>query len=232
MEVLAPTATNTVVERKVHLRRIDVLRALAILGVLFLHWYGATFGVDHFQWKGWVRDLRTAPNLAFLILYPLSYGWMGVSLFFVISGFCIHASTLQDGKLRTSRFFWRRFWRICPTYFAWLAFFAWREGLSFATADGRNQILSHLFLIHNFRTDWIFAISGAFWSLAVEAQLYLLYPLLWYLRGRWTMRGALFATLLLSLLTRVVAALFFTDWSKDFSVQFGHFPPCCGSIGR
>ncbi|MDQ3415113.1 MAG: hypothetical protein M3480_09140, partial [Verrucomicrobiota bacterium] len=40
----------------------------------------------------------------------------------------------------------------------------------------------------------------------------------------WTMRGALLATLVLSLLTRLVAAVFFTDWSKDFSGTVWTFP--------
>jgi peptidoglycan/LPS O-acetylase OafA/YrhL len=48
-------AQVTAVERKIHLRRIDVLRGLAILGVLLLHWW-RTFGVDHLRWKGLVRD--------------------------------------------------------------------------------------------------------------------------------------------------------------------------------
>ena len=69
-----------------------------------------------------------------------------------------------------------------------------------------------------------FAISGAFWSLAVEVQLYLLYPILWQMRRRWSMRGALFFTLALSLLTRLVAALFFTDWSKEFAGNVWTFP--------
>lgn len=224
MGVAPGPAASQAAERKLHLRRIDVLRGLAILAVLFLHWFGATFGVDHLQWKGLVRDFTTAPSPWFWIFYPMSYGWMGVSLFFLISGFCIHASALQAGELRAGRFFWRRFWRICPPYFAWLAFFAWRDGLNFSTAEGRGQILSHVFLVYNFNPDWIFAISGAFWSLAVEAQLYLLYPLLWLMRRYWTMRGALLATLALSLLSRLVAAVFFTDWSKDFSGTVWTFP--------
>ncbi len=217
-------ASAQAVDRKLHLRRIDVLRGLAILAVVLFHWFGATFGVDHLQWKGLVRDFASAPSPWFWVFYPLSYGWMGVSLFFLISGFCIHASALQAGELRAGRFFWRRFWRICPPYFVWLAFFAWRSGLGISTAEDRAQILSHVFLFYNFGPDWIFAISGAFWSLAVEAQLYLLYPILWWMRGRWTMRGALFATLALSLLTRLIAAVFLTDWSKEFSGTVWTFP--------
>lgn len=219
-----PATARAKVDRKLHLSRIDVLRGVAILAVLLLHWYGATFGVDHLRWNGMVRDFASAPSPWFWIFYPLSYGWMGVSLFFLISGFCIHASALQAGELRVGRFFWRRFWRICPPYLAWLAFFAWRDGLNFSTGDGRAQILSHVFLFYNFSPAWIFAINGAFWSLAVEVQLYLLYPVLWVMRRHWSMRRALLATLALSLVTRLVAAVFFTDWSKDFSGAVWTFP--------
>ncbi|MGI8430863.1 MAG: hypothetical protein ACR2MW_01035 [Chthoniobacterales bacterium] len=72
--------------------------------MLLLHWYGASFGTDHLEWKGLVRDFSSAPGRAFWFFYPLSYGWMGVSLFFIISGFCIHASALQAGELRARRF--------------------------------------------------------------------------------------------------------------------------------
>ncbi len=220
----SPVEAQATVDRKLHLRHIDVLRGVAILAVLLLHWYGATFGVDHLQWKGMVRDLHSAPSLGFWIFFPLSYGWMGVSLFFVISGFCIHASALQAGEVRIGKFFWRRFWRIYPTYFAWLAFFMWRDGLSFSTAEGRAQILSHIFLVHNFSSVWIFAINAAFWSLAVEVQLYLIYPVLWQIRRRWTMRGALLFTLALGLLTRLVAALFFTEKSPGIAGTIWAFP--------
>jgi len=208
----------------IRLRRIDVLRGVAILSVFLLHWYGAAFGTDHLRWNGLVRDFASAPNTAFWCFYPLSYGWMGVSLFFVISGFCIHVSTLQTGNLHAGKFLWRRFWRICPPYFAWLAFFFWRDGLSLATGEGRTQLLSHLLLIYNFNSTTIFAISAAFWSLAVEAQLYLLYPLLWRIRSRWTMSGALYVTLGLSLLSRLVAALFLTDWREDLAGNVWTFP--------
>jgi peptidoglycan/LPS O-acetylase OafA/YrhL len=224
MTAAVSDATVPAIDRKLHLRRIDVLRGIAILAVLLLHWYGAAFGVDHLQWKGMVRDFASAPGPWFWVFYPLSYGWMGVSLFFVISGFCIHASTLQAGELKAGKFFWRRFWRICPPYFAWLAFFAWRSGLGFSTAEDRAQILSHVFLFYNFGPAWIFAISGAFWSLAVEAQLYLLYPLLWTMRRQWSTRGALVGTLAISLATRVIAAIFFTDWNKEFSGTVWTFP--------
>ena len=64
-------------------------------------------------------------------------------------------------------------------------------GSSLSSEEGRSQLWSHLLLIHNFNPAWIFALNGVFWSIAVEVQLYLLYPLLWKLRARWGIAGAL-----------------------------------------
>ncbi len=198
-----------------HLQRIDVLRAVAILCVFLLHWYGQAFGTDHLQWRGLMVDPASAPSVAFYLFLPFGFGWIGVPLFFVISGFCIHASALKHGELRLGNFFWRRFWRIYPPYVAALIFAIVLSRTDIGSPAGRAQLWSHLLLIHNWRPEWIFALNGVFWSLAVEAQLYLLYPLLWKMRARWGIGGALKLTLLTSLAARAIAALFFTDWTKD-----------------
>jgi peptidoglycan/LPS O-acetylase OafA/YrhL len=204
-------------KKKLHLVRIDVLRAIAILCVFLLHWFGQAYGTDHLEWNGLVRDPRSAPSASFFFFFPLSFGWMGVPLFFVISGFCIHASALKHNELQVGRFFWRRFWRIYPPYFAALALAVCWSGVDLGSPAGRAQLWSHLLLVHNASSAWIFALNGVFWSLAVEAQLYCLYPLLWRLRERWGIGGALKLTFILSVGVRCVCALFFTDWNKELS---------------
>lgn len=194
-----------------------MLRAVAILLVFLLHWFGQAYGTDHLEWKGLLRNASSAPSASFVAFFPLSFGWMGVPLFFVISGFCIHASALKNNELRIGRFFWRRFWRIYPPYLAALVFAIFMSRTDLTTADGRSQLWSHLLLVHNFRSEWIFALNGVFWSLAAEAQLYLLYPLLWQLRLRWGIAGALNATLLLSVIGRILGAVFLTDWNQELS---------------
>lgn len=217
----APVAGSS---EKLHLRRIDVLRGVAILLVFLLHWYGFSFGVDHLRWKGLVLDPASGPTLPFYLFYPLSFGWLGVPLFFVISGFCIHASTLNAGQLRVATFFGRRFWRIYPPYLVALFLAVGLAGSSFLRGTDRAQLWSHLLLIHDFNPAWIFALNGVFWSIAVEVQLYVLYPLLWKLRARWGIAGALKFTLLLSVMSRIVAAVFFTEWDKELSGTVWTFP--------
>lgn len=210
-------ADPRVAEGHLHLLRIDVLRGVAILCVFLLHWFGQAHGTDHLQWNGLARDPATAPSWSFWVFYPLSFGWMGVPLFFVISGFCIHASALKHGELRVGQFFWRRFWRIYPPYVAALLFSIVLSRVDLSSAEGRGQLWSHLLLIHNWNAGWIFALNGVFWSLAVEAQLYVLYPLLWNLRERFGIGGALAFTGALSVGTRLFCALFLTDWKAELS---------------
>lgn len=201
-----------------------MLRGVAIVMVVLLHWYGYAVGVDHFPWKGLVLDFSAGPSVPFYLFLPLSFGWFGVPLFFVISGFCIHASTLQAGKFNIGTFASRRFWRIYPPYAFAVLLAILIYGIGFSTEANRAQLWSHLLLIHNFSPEWIFGLNPVFWSIAVEVQLYLLYPLLWLMRERWGIAGALRFTLILSIASRIVAALFFTDWSKDLSGMVWTFP--------
>jgi peptidoglycan/LPS O-acetylase OafA/YrhL len=184
-----------------HLDRIDVLRAVAVLLVFFCHALPYVTGKNSY-------DLL---------------GWLGVALFFVISGFCIHNSYLEEHRRAaqlklsdfTLKFAWRRFWRIYPPYIAALLIFwfleSGRESLS------SHHFWSHLFLVHNIDGRSFFSINPAFWSLAIEWQFYVIYPaLLWVARRRgiifvlWSVAG-------LSFVLRVVAAF----W-KGFTVPFEH----------
>ncbi len=113
-----------------------MLRAVAILSVFLLHWFGQAYGTDHLNWNGLLRDPASAPSTSFIAFFPLSFGWMGVPLFFVISGFCIHASALKNNELRVGRFFWRRFWRIYPPYLAALIFAIFISQTDITTTDG------------------------------------------------------------------------------------------------
>jgi hypothetical protein len=78
-----------------HLERIDVLRACAILMVVCFHYLPTITGQQHSVWNGMWRDVHSMESPWMWFLYPVSLGWSGVSLFFVISGFCIHYSFLK-----------------------------------------------------------------------------------------------------------------------------------------
>jgi peptidoglycan/LPS O-acetylase OafA/YrhL len=160
-----------------HLDVLDHLRGIAILMVFLFHAFGATFGSDHLAWSGFFRDFRVSH--VFLGLLPLTLGWIGVPIFFVVSGFCIHLSYSKSASRNLKLFFVRRFFRICPPYFVALAFFAFIFPFSLVQHDPLKgpQIFSHFLLLHNVSGQFVFGINPSFWSIAVEVQLYLIYPL-------------------------------------------------------
>ena len=94
-----------------HLQRIDTLRGVAIAGVILFHFHYVEFGAD--EYKGFWIDFH-AHSLSWWLLYPLGFGWVGVCLFFVISGYVIHRSYLLDKHFAWSKYASRRFWRIYP----------------------------------------------------------------------------------------------------------------------
>jgi peptidoglycan/LPS O-acetylase OafA/YrhL len=168
-----------------HIELLDYVRAIAIISVLLFHSLGSTFAFEDLPWHGWVRGFSVPTS--FLYFLPFSFGQVGVAIFFVVSGFCIHLSFQQQGK--EWRGFWiRRFWRIYPAYIA-----ATAVAVLFLTTDSRTdfdrwpiweQLAAHLFLIQNVSQTTFMGLNGSFWSLAIEAQLYLLYPLLLVIVGR------------------------------------------------
>lgn len=75
--------------------------------------------ICHAIFTGYARPLPEESNWVYTIL---GKGWLGVPLFFVISGYCITASVcaLQSQGISTWQFFRRRFQRIYPPYWIWL----------------------------------------------------------------------------------------------------------------
>lgn len=163
--------------QKINYPHLDGLRGVAILSVILCHMLDSSFGTNSLAWNGLIRSFDVSPS--FLLLYPTTYGWAGVSLFFVISGFVIHVSRQQSESW--THFFIKRFFRIFPPYAAAVLIFSfiWPWG-SLSIDKGKTQsLISHILLIHNFSDTFFYGINPSFWSIAVEAQLYLIFPLLY-----------------------------------------------------
>lgn len=129
-----------------------------------------------------------------------SFGYVGVFLFFVISGFCIHlrwAKAQATGKPYNLSFgaFWkRRFVRLYPAYLIVLAIFLSLTALTAGidvTGKFIYDVVMHLLMLHNLDPKTAYSINGVFWTLAIEEQLYLAYFLLLFLRKRWGWTTAL-----------------------------------------
>jgi len=188
---------------------IDVWRGVAALSVVALH-------VPHYAHGGW-RE-----NPCFFLAFLADYGYFGVPFFVIISGFCIHRrAALQKFKtgthhLRWTQFWVRRIWRLYPTYLAAIAFslmceFCFRAPANPAlTATWVPDLFWHLILAHNLTSDYAMTLgNGAFWSLGMEEQLYMLYFLLFLLLKRGTTVATVMVVAFFSILWRI--ALPFLD---------------------
>jgi peptidoglycan/LPS O-acetylase OafA/YrhL len=160
-----------------HIAFLDHIRGFAILFVFVFHCMVGAFGVEQLAWNrdGWFRNFDV--HLAFLLLFPCTLGWTGVSIFFAVSGFCIHLSHMRSKEKRTSAFLIRRFFRIYPPYLLALLIFSFVPPWRLCPIDSLwnfAQFWSHLLLIHNLDQRSFLGIVPAFWSIGVEFHLYLL----------------------------------------------------------
>jgi peptidoglycan/LPS O-acetylase OafA/YrhL len=155
---------------RIYFPNINFLRALAAILVLVYHVIELT------EWKSFPVK---GPLLSFRL------GWLGVDLFFVISGFVIGLSAIklyrdsQDNYHKT--FVRRRLARIAPLYFftailflALLAPDLWKM----KTKELLAHIGAHAAFVHNWFYKTHGSINGPNWSVAAEMQFYLLALLL------------------------------------------------------
>ncbi|MDJ1483358.1 acyltransferase [Cytophagaceae bacterium YF14B1] len=196
-----------------HLIKFDVLRGIAIILVFSYHVLGSVFtsGIMINTYENGILTIKgSSAYLVFLTFFPLSYGWAGVHLFLIISGFLIHYSYLKKNtdKLNFGDFINRRFWRIYPPYLICLFVFSFATGNILSTSKGVWDFLSHLFLLHNLSNDFTQSINPSFWSLALEFQLYLLYPLFLFLRKKVGLSATCIIALFVSILLSIFQILF------------------------
>ncbi|MES2178833.1 MAG: acyltransferase [Gemmatimonadota bacterium] len=180
---------------------LDALRTLAVVLVVGAH-YATTWREAH------------GPPVAPLANPFFGYGWSGVDLFFVLSGFLIGGQLWKElrrtGDVRVGRFLLRRGFRIWPLYFLFVGI-----ALCVKVGTGSGPIGAPVWSAWpdiTFTSNY-FAERGVLevgWSLATEEQFYLLVPLLiLVLRKRVTMTRWPFV--MLALVACVVAARAITN---------------------
>ena len=167
------------------LRGIDALRGAAALGVVVYH---AVEQGKH------VLPNNNLHRPVQLVQFVSSFGYIGVFLFFVISGFCIHLQWARgkaagtEPEIRFGPFWKRRIRRLYPPYIIALLLFllltAATAGINF-THFVIYDLGMHLLMLHNLDPNTCYTINGVFWTLAIEEQLYLAYFLLLFIRVRW-----------------------------------------------
>lgn len=163
-------------DRARRLPGLDLLRAIAILWVMCFHAFVVGGLGPHWSWLS-------------------RYGWMGVDLFFVLSGFLIGAQVLKPlahaQPLSFKDFYVRRAFRILPAYWAVLLLYLLWPG--FREAPGMEPAWKFVAFVMNIGTDYGNAAFSHAWSLCVEEHFYLLFPVLaWALTrrpARWELAG-------------------------------------------
>ncbi len=193
-----------------HLPALDGLRGLAVAGVLAFH---AGLGV-------------------------MVGGYLGVSSFFTLSGFLITSLLLREssgGGVQLGRFWSRRLRRLLPASLLTLAGVLVVFAPLFATASQRASLqgdsLASLFDVAN----WWFILQGSsygrlfvdpspvlhFWSLAIEEQFYLVFPILLVALWRVSRGRRRVLTGMLALLTAAAVSLPFLFTMSDDRIYFG-----------
>ncbi|MBI5288892.1 MAG: acyltransferase [Chloroflexi bacterium] len=181
--------TTTAARSESRLPALDGIRGLAILMVMEFHFWGLVFGLSGRRPEtgidGWAKRIT-------------GVGWSGVDLFFVLSGFLI-TGILYDAKSSNSffrSFYARRFLRLAPVYYLFLLFVllvvpfiheinvaadvpelraiqAWMWLYASNIGSAVKPFDARLPLVH-----------AHFWSLAVEEQFYLVWPVVVFLLSR------------------------------------------------
>lgn len=179
---------------------LDGLRGIAILAVMLFHFR-------------WIFD-SGSDAISRGLSAGLSFGWMGVDLFFALSGFLITGILLEtrDSSSYFRAFYGRRSLRIFPLFYLTLLLVL-GAGPVISRAWGHQNLWGHInplwYLLY--AANWqpgfhglMDPMVGHFWSLCVEEQFYLVWPMLvWLTPPRWLPRLALLLAVF-SLLLRFV----------------------------
>ena len=188
------------------LKELDGLRGIAIILVIALHTFGRA------------NNFTQHPILLFITSLT-SIGWVGVDIFFVLSGFLITSILLRtkEEKNYFKNFYVRRILRIFPLYYLGIAvILLFIPVLDPDFAPEIPRALPYLLL---YQQNWMELISDVnftqhlkvTWSLAVEEQFYLIWPAIVYFIRKETLLKISAGVILFSLLTRIPAVLLSND---------------------
>ena len=183
---------------KSHDPALDGIRGVAVSLILFHHlvYYS---GIDRTVWFDW-QFFRLADSC-----------WLGVDLFFVLSGFLI-TGILYEARSSPHyfrNFYGRRVLRIFPLYYGFLllSLLVIPPWLTAESTQGFFQAQGWYWLyLSNFHIaifGWLEAPIGHFWSLAIEEQFYLIWPFLVFVLNREKLLRVSVFCMILALVLRI-----------------------------
>lgn len=184
-----------------YIKNLDGLRAYSVIGVLLYH---AGISV-HFY-----------------------YGWIGVQVFFIISGYLITTILLDSKKSNNyfKIFYTRRILRIFPIYYLVLIF---TVIFAFIINSSIKDIWFYLFYIQNYKLSWVNwnpqfpKLLNHTWSLAIEEQFYLFWPLMVWLLSKRKLIILCFLLILTAFLVKYLLSLKFPGSSINWANTLANF---------
>jgi peptidoglycan/LPS O-acetylase OafA/YrhL len=152
---------------------LDILRFTAVTLVIFRH----------------MQQFRGAPQwLSRTSLHLKQGGWVGVDIFFVLSGFLVSGLLFREWQqhktLSVGRFLWRRGWKIYPAFWFFLLGMIVFYTCQHQTINWRGMLGEFLFL----QNYWANVFNHT-WSLAVEEHFYIMVAAGSWLLFRWAGRS-------------------------------------------
>jgi peptidoglycan/LPS O-acetylase OafA/YrhL len=165
----------------------------------------------------------------------LENGVHGVHIFFVISGFCLtwafsgpKGKSLREFSMRA--FFKHRFTRLAPAYYSVLALSALPVFLAAYVKMGSipekfwSDLFAHVFFVHNLNIHHVSGFNMALWTIALQLQFYLFFPIFLLLLFRWGPWGLTLVVLAAEVLYRLwVWSSLTTEWPLNYLMAYA--PP-------
>lgn len=160
---------------KYHIKELDGIRALAIIIIV---WY-------HFWQQSWIVPVMGPINLDWLI----RNGSILVDMLVLLSAFCLflpyaRQMVFKEQAPAAKYFYINRIARIAPSYYICIFIVLMLFAIPLHEYQSKNfmirDIFSHMFFIHNWFSDTLLLtkLNGVLWTVALEVQYYLIFPLI------------------------------------------------------
>jgi len=198
-------------------KRIDELDGIRGIAILLVFAFHAFKRASYFT---------TNPILDYIAKLT-SIGWIGVDIFFVLSGFLITTILLgkRGEKDYFKNFYARRVLRIFPLYYVMLGIIIF--SMPAVEPGAQAHILEKLPFYLLYQQNWLMAAGDlppiyllVTWSLAIEEQFYLFWPFLIYFLQKRRLVIANIGIILFSMLARIIVALVSNDPTNTLYISY------------
>lgn len=162
---------------KVSPRYAESADLLRVACTIFIAWY-------HIWQQSWLNPATTIAGIRIDLRDQVATGYLGVELLLMLSGFLLYLPFAADQTPKIGDFYKKRALRILPSYWfcilVMLFGYALPNGLYASRTAMWKDLAAHATFTHNLFEETYFAtpLNGAMWTLAVEVQFYLIFPLL------------------------------------------------------